>query len=1277
MKNDLKSTSAIYHLIITVAGLALLIFTTFYMPPRVWWGVLLASVIAFQVNFPLSWLHNEINLVQVLTLGLGLIFGPAVAGWAALIGIVAGSLFRQLRGDHVGLRHLRGWLDMGYASGIQIIPLVIALHASGWELGAANDSALRIWPDVWPSSLSEILYHALPVILFPLLQSALILSDVLLKQKRITANVLSDLGTLAMVEFLPPPFIAISVIAYPQTPTGVIIALSGLPTILAILMNRMSATQLELERRLQDLSTLNQVSQVLRSTINLDKLLNVIHQQVTQLMGVENFYVALFDEKEGRLWYPLAVKYGQRQNWAPRTLLPDRLTDRVIRDGKPILLTPQNRDALLQTGLPGSVENPEAWMGVPLISSDRTIGCLALFSGSVEAQFTNADLNLLAILSGQVSVAIENALLLDQAQRRATQLETLNRLTALITASLNTKDVLSQVCRAVAQVGGGQRSAIYLIDEPKNQVALAYGFGLSLEFTRRNEVFPLTQDERTRCLRTGRPALTPHTGPSALEQDFLDVLEREGIHAFGDFPLTTPDGHQGILSVYYEQPHTFNPEEVDLLQTFAAQAALAVSNARLYASADRALARRADQLAILESVGRELAAAISSSRLFDMILDYALKFTNSPWGELSLYNPQTDSLEVKASRGYLTSKPIFALEEGISGRALKTRQPVNVGDTQLEPGYIDLTKGSARSQLSVPMIHEERVLGVLTLESGQENAYSDADQTFVGQLATQAAVAVVNAELYRESQRRLREQSILYLISTHLVGNQELDSIIQTVARSMEAAVQNATVGIYLWDENERTYFSHYASPSPSRPNCHLPTEIAESDLTPIRPALVNTGFLRLPTESRGTDALLGRCTDCRPLVLPMVVKKQRLGMVLMHIPKDQTIQDEEIQLLHAVVAQVSISMQNALLFQDVTHGRDRLAAVLNSVGEGIVMLENSGRILLVNETVQVITGLPAEELIRKSLHELPAQALQPLGFENAEAETLARGLSQSQGINLPKKIIKIADLKPERVLERSMAPVWGEGGRVIGWMIVLRDVTEEYQIAEARELITQTLVHDLRSPVSAVLSAVDILETSLPYDPNDELATQAFRVARISAQRVLGLIESLLDIARLQSGKMELNLVALDLHHLAGSAMNEFLAQATDIGVIVRNDIAADLPKVRGDQSKITRVVTNLIDNALKFTPAGGQIVASAERLEDGMVAVRISDSGPGIPEEFRDKIFDRFTQIPGQAGRRRGSGLGLTFCRLAIEAHGGRIWVESRQGGGSVFILTLPISG
>jgi PAS domain S-box-containing protein len=1295
----------IFRLTLAAVAVGFLGFTVFWLPPPfAWTGLALVVFVAVLSLFPFKILGNEINLVHVLSLTGGFLAGPAVAGLSTLIGLVLGSGIRRYWLDKTPRRIAHAQLfhpDLSLSLGLQLIPLLASLFLFGWQLNSPGFSFDLPRTGSLVSALAALLT-------FPVLHAAIYLADYAIRARVHAAQAAKEwkrpepgaslrrgLLFLCFLELGPLPFVFSTALVAAQTGAWQVVPLGTIAAILAVLIYEFSLSRAELERRLQELSSLNQVSRALRSTLSLENLLVVIQAQVAGVMGVDNFYVALYDPEEQRIWYPLAVKRGQRNQWQPRALMPDRLTDRVIREGQPVSLAPRREQDLDRIGLPASEETPQSWMGVPLITANHTIGCLAVFAvprggeASPTHVFTPADLNLLITLSGQVSVAIENALLYEQAQRRAEQLENLNHISALVTASLNPEEVFSKVCQSVAQMGGN-RSAIFLQDTERGEVFLAHAFGLSDSFSRLNHSFPVTNFGRMRCLRTGRPVLSANLTSTPLELEYLDSLKKEGIRAYGEFPLTTPDGglynltgvqHIGFLAVYYDSPHNFRGEELELIGTFASQAAIAVSNARLYAHVDTALSRRVHQLSILESIGRELSAAIHSERLFEIILDHAMKFTNSRWGELSLYNPKSRMLEVKAARGFALNRIHFTLQEGLAGQAVRSRQIVNIGNVLDETAYYDLTNGEARSQLCIPLTHEEGVLGVLSLESERPNAYTVNDQDFISQLATQAAIAVVNAQLYGQTQRRLRELSVLYLVSTHLVTNPDIQSVMQTIARSMEAALQTSSVGIYLWDEREAVYNSRYSIQSPSRPDCSLPEKLLYADLETFHPQLVKTGPLLIP-QKRGQE-LLGECQDCQALVFPLIAsrsesgRKQRLGMVLMHVPRVQVIQDDDLQLMRAVAAQVSISLQNALLFADVSHGRDQMAAVLNSVGEGILMIETDGNIMLANEFIQTITGQAHDSLLNRWLPNLPENALRGLGYTRAEAQALILDLGQGRAPESPKMTHKIGD----RMLERSTSPVWGQGERLIGWLIVLRDVTEEHQVAQARELITGTLVHDLRSPVGSVISALAIIDEVLPKEQQDDIIDQAMRVAQHGAARVLSMIDTLLDISRMQAGRIDLVMNQFDLHTQVANTLVEFVTQANEYGIILRSEVPENLPSLCADQNKITRVLTNLVDNALKFTPAGGQVSVSAELHElpgkPAEIAVSVSDTGPGIPEEYQDRIFERFTQVPGAVGRRRGSGLGLTFCRMAIEAHGGRIQVHNRRPPetGSIFTFTLPL--
>jgi signal transduction histidine kinase len=203
-----------------------------------------------------------------------------------------------------------------------------------------------------------------------------------------------------------------------------------------------------------------------------------------------------------------------------------------------------------------------------------------------------------------------------------------------------------------------------------------------------------------------------------------------------------------------------------------------------------------------------------------------------------------------------------------------------------------------------------------------------------------------------------------------------------------------------------------------------------------------------------------------------------------------------------------------------------------------------------------------------------------------------------------------------------------------------------------------------------------------LTLDENsDPLSIQAMEIAGRSCENMLSMVNTLLDISRLESGKMPLERAPAPLAPLIRAAMARLSLLAANRGVIVQSDLPDDLPLVKIDNEKISRVLINVLDNALKFTPPGEKVVVGAihENGEMGnIVLCSVSDAGPGIAEELHKKIFDRFAQVPVQAGHReqRGSGLGLAFCKLAVEAHGGRIWVDSEPGQGSTFCFTLPVA-
>ncbi len=245
------------------------------------------------------------------------------------------------------------------------------------------------------------------------------------------------------------------------------------------------------------------------------------------------------------------------------------------------------------------------------------------------------------------------------------------------------------------------------------------------------------------------------------------------------------------------------------------------------------------------------------------------------------------------------------------------------------------------------------------------------------------------------------------------------------------------------------------------------------------------------------------------------------------------------------------------------------------------------------------------------------------------------------------------------------------------------RELQESYEALRRMEALRNDLIgmiaHDLRSPLTVILGTLEVLAEDL-RDVLSEEHSHAIGVAVRAARRQMGLIHNILDVQRLEEGKMPLNLGRIDLQPIILSAIGGAGLQATWRDIELTLDLPPDLPPVRADAALVERILANVIDNALRHTSVGGRVHVSAGLLAEGQgggcVVVHVADTGPGVPEAEREAIFDKFRQADTtQKGTQGTSGLGLAFCRMALEAQGGHIWVDSAPDWGAVFSFTLPI--
>lgn len=334
---------------------------------------------------------------------------------------------------------------------------------------------------------------------------------------------------------------------------------------------------------------------------------------------------------------------------------------------------------------------------------------------------------------------------------------------------------------------------------------------------------------------------------------------------------------------------------------------------------------------------------------------------------------------------------------------------------------------------------------------------------------------------------------------------------------------------------------------------------------------------------------------------------------------------------------------------------RDRVSGILSGMQEGVLLLDREGRVALVNPALCEMLLLPSD-----------AQGKTPLEvIRHAQLKALLDDVIESDEPH--SRDIEVGGIKPRRLLVRA-APLAGEQG---GTLAVFVDVTDMRRLETMRRDFVANVSHELRTPVTAIRSAAETLDTALEKDP--EAARRFVEIIDRNAERLRELVEDLLDLSRIESQTYKLAFASLELESIATHVIDLFRERADKKRIRLVSDLPAALPKVCVDPKALDHVLTNLIDNAVKYCPTGTTVTVSA-LAEGDLVRVTVADDGPGIEPRHLPRLFERFYRV--DAGRSRelgGTGLGLSIVKHLVEAMGGSARVESTLGSGTQFSFTL----
>lgn len=386
-------------------------------------------------------------------------------------------------------------------------------------------------------------------------------------------------------------------------------------------------------------------------------------------------------------------------------------------------------------------------------------------------------------------------------------------------------------------------------------------------------------------------------------------------------------------------------------------------------------------------------------------------------------------------------------------------------------------------------------------------------------------------------------------------------------------------------------------------------------------------------------------------------------------------------QLLTSFAYFAATAIENARLYQDAYEKRRELEAVLAGIGDGVVVADTDLSLILMNPVARAILGLEAEPpggIPLRPYLSVPT-------FADLLAGTLESGQEQIRELDMPAPVKNAGPGAPAtergpasvvRTYGALASPVVDATGEVSGVVAVLRDITAQKEVERMKSNFLSVVSHELRTPLHSIKGFVEIILMG-KTGPVTELQEDFLKTVRSQTTVLQRMIDDLLEFSRMEAGRIKLNLEELDLSGLAHGVATKLAPLAEEGHLTLYMDFPHDLPKIDADRVRLEQVLTNLVENAIKFTPAHGEVTIGARRIED-RVRLTVHDTGIGIPPDEQEKVFDRFYQVDrGEKRAYRGTGLGLSICRHIVERHSGCIWVESDgiAGHGSSFHVELPI--
>jgi PAS domain S-box-containing protein len=400
---------------------------------------------------------------------------------------------------------------------------------------------------------------------------------------------------------------------------------------------------------------------------------------------------------------------------------------------------------------------------------------------------------------------------------------------------------------------------------------------------------------------------------------------------------------------------------------------------------------------------------------------------------------------------------------------------------------------------------------------------------------------------------------------------------------------------------------------------------------------------------------------------VPVTVADETRGVIAVTSDRANSFSETDVTAMEAIAGQVARAIENARLYQSVADREAKLREQIESAADAIFNVDREGRLTLLNKEAERLSGFKRDELLGRHFTALlsaeDADRLRDVVLadisDQLDQQAYEIDLVDSWGLRVPLEI-RVSALEREGQLE--------------GWQVIGRDVSERRRLEEMKSQFLATVSHDLRTPLASIMGFTEMLMEGSPGSLT-EVQAEFLGIVFENSNRLLALVTDLLDISKLEVGRIQLEMTTIDLPTLITGVMDEIGPLAQKKGISLRVDIAEGLPRTQGDQRRLEQVLNNLLSNAVKFTPEGGMVQLTAE-LKGEHLMVTVKDTGVGVPPDDLTHVFQAFHR--GRNATKQaieGTGLGLSIAKALVEAHQGAIGVESELDKGSTFWFTLPV--